>query len=82
MSQQKTEVHFKAVKLASEHPSETGQQEIMQSYSWNNRADKLINNPKLEANESTKNKRICRMECEVLPAAGLFHRKYVDTFIL
>ena len=31
-------------KLASEHPSEQVGKEIRKLYSWNNEADKLINN--------------------------------------
>lgn len=39
------QAHFKAMKkLASEHPSERVGREIRKLYSWNNEADKLINN--------------------------------------
>ena len=39
------QAHFKAMKkLAAEHPSERVGKEIRKLYSWNNEADKLINN--------------------------------------
>ena len=45
MSPAGRQVHFKAMrKLASEHPSEQVGKEIRKLYSWNNEADKLINN--------------------------------------
>lgn len=45
MSQSGRQVHFQAMrKLASEHPSEKVGEEIRKLYSWNNEADKLINN--------------------------------------
>jgi ketol-acid reductoisomerase len=45
MSEGGKQVHFKAMrKLASEHPSEKVGEEIRKLYSWNNEADKFINN--------------------------------------
>ena len=45
MSPAGKQVHFKAMrKLASEHPSEKVGEQIRKLYSWNNEADKLINN--------------------------------------
>ena len=45
MSPAGRQVHFQAMrKLASEHPSEKVGEEIRKLYSWNNEADKLINN--------------------------------------
>ena len=45
MSQAGGQAHFKAMrKLAAEHPSEQVGKEIRKLYSWNNEADKLINN--------------------------------------
>lgn len=45
MSPAGRQVHFQAMrKLASEHPSEQVGKEIRKLYSWNNEADKLINN--------------------------------------
>ena len=39
------QAHFKALrKLASEHPAEKVGEEVRKLYSWNNEADKLINN--------------------------------------
>jgi len=39
------QVHFKAMrKLAAEHPSEKVGEEVRSLYSWNNEADKFINN--------------------------------------
>ena len=45
MSPAGRQVHFKAMrKLAAEHPSEKVGKEVRSLYSWNNEADKLINN--------------------------------------
>ncbi|NLG04371.1 MAG: ketol-acid reductoisomerase [Clostridia bacterium] len=45
MSDAGGQAHFKAMKkLASEHPSEVVGEEIRKLYSWNNEADKFINN--------------------------------------
>ena len=45
MSNSGRQVHFKAMrKLAAEHPSEKVGAEIRKLYSWNNDAEKLINN--------------------------------------
>jgi ketol-acid reductoisomerase len=45
MSPAGRQVHFKAMrKLAAEHPSEKVGEEIRKLYSWNNEADKFINN--------------------------------------
>lgn len=45
MSEAGGQVHFKAMrKLAAEHPSEAVGEEIRKLYSWNDEADKLINN--------------------------------------
>ena len=45
MSPAGRQVHFKAMrKLAAEHPSEKVGEEVRSLYSWNNEADKFINN--------------------------------------
>ena len=45
MSPAGRQVHFQAMrKRASEHPAEKVGEEIRKLYSWNNEADKLINN--------------------------------------
>ena len=45
MSPSGRQVHFKAMrKLAAEHPSEKVGEEVRKLYSWNNEADKFINN--------------------------------------
>ena len=45
MSPAGRQVHFKAMrKLASEHPSEKVGEEVRSLYSWNNEAEKFINN--------------------------------------
>jgi ketol-acid reductoisomerase len=45
MSPAGRQVHFKAMrKLAAEHPAEKVGEEVRKLYSWNNEADKFINN--------------------------------------